>query len=73
MISWKFIPRDIGLLIGGCLMLYYFVEAIRQRKTSIGLGKTYARANNPISYWVIVGIYAGLGIFCLVGFLIHRM
>lgn len=73
MISWNFIPRDIALLVGGGLMLYYFVEAIKQGETSIALSKTYTRANDPISYWIIVVIYAGLGFFCLVEFLIHRI
>lgn len=53
--------------------MYYFTRAIRSGETSIALGKTYTRVRAPIRYWVIVGIYAGFGLFLLFGFLKDRM
>lgn len=73
MISWNFIPRDIGLLVGGGLMLYYAIKALRTKEFTPGLYRTYTRSDNPVAYWISVGIYAGLGVFGLVGFIMHRI
>jgi hypothetical protein len=65
------IPRDTGLIVGAGLMLYYAVAAIRAGGTSIGLGKAYTRRDDPVRYWIIVGIYVVLGAVLLFSFAVQ--
>lgn len=54
-------PSDTGLIVGFGLMLYYVVAAIKTGRTTIGLSRTYTRCDDPVRYWIIVGIYVVLG------------